>query len=210
MNLTDKGRNLLKEFEGFRSAPYRDVKGVPTIGYGATHYANGEPVTMNDPDITLAQANELLKRMIPQYESIIDRLVTVPLNQNQYDALVLFVYNIGEPQFGKSTLLRLLNAGDYDGAAKQFSRWKYSGGKVFKGLVTRRAKEKALFLMKEDEKMLSGYKTYIGVAISILGSLSSLLGWDLGDLAGLQDQLIAIVGGLIAIYGRYVAKPKDA
>jgi len=111
---------------------------------------DGRPVkySREAPDvITIVEAEDLLKHEVNEScESTIERLVKVPLQQNQYDALVSFIYNVGASAFGDSTLLRMLNLGDYQGAADQLLRWNIGGGRVLLGLLRRREDERALFL----------------------------------------------------------------
>lgn len=143
MKTSPKGIALIKSAEGLRLKAYPDpgTGGLPwTIGYGST-----SGVTRNMA-ITEAQAEQMLGADLVRFERIVERLVRVPLNQGQFDALVSFTYNVGEGNFTKSTLLRQLNAGDTAGAAEQFSRWVHAGGKVLPGLVKRRAAERAMFL----------------------------------------------------------------
>lgn len=97
--------------------------------------------------ITQQEADRLLKNDLIIHCNNVEKLVTVPLTQNQFDALVSFEYNIGYNAFKTSTLLKLLNQKKYKEAAEQFAKWKYAGGKVLVGLVRRREKEKAMFLM---------------------------------------------------------------
>ena len=143
MKISPKGIALIKSSEGLRLKAYPDpgTGGVPwTIGYGST-----SGVTRNMV-ITEAQAEQMLAEDLMRFERIVERLVRVPVNQGQFDALVSFTYNVGEGNFTNSTLLRKLNTGDTAGAAEQFSRWVHAGGKALPGLVTRRAAERALFL----------------------------------------------------------------
>ncbi|MEW3423807.1 lysozyme, partial [Pseudomonas aeruginosa] len=95
---------------------------------------------------TVEQAERMLANDIQRFEPELDKLVKVPLNQSQWDALMSFVYNLGAANLASSTLLKLLNKGDYRGAADQFPRWVNAGGKRLEGLVKRRAAERALFL----------------------------------------------------------------
>ncbi|ECL4666167.1 lysozyme, partial [Salmonella enterica] len=137
-----------KTFEGCRLKAYPDPKtgGAPwTIGYGWTGKVDGKPVT---PDTVIAQetADRLLKTGLVSYERDVSRLVKVKLTQGQFDALVSFVYNLGARAFSGSTLLRKLNAGDYDGAAGEFMRWVSPGTEVEAGLRRRRQAERDLFL----------------------------------------------------------------
>ena len=96
--------------------------------------------------ITEEQAEALLRKDIAWVEDAINTKVVVHLNQNQYDALASLIYNIGAGAFSKSTLLKMLNAGDYKGAAEQFLRWNRQKGKVLNGLTRRRQEERELFL----------------------------------------------------------------
>lgn len=133
--------DLIKESEGLRLKAYLPTPNdVWTIGYGHTKTAK--------PGMKITQrgAEELLKHDLAWVEAALARYVKVPLNQNQYDALASFVYNLGATNFKNSTLLKKLNAGDYRGAADQLPRWNKQKGKVLRGLTIRRAKERDLFL----------------------------------------------------------------
>ena len=136
---------LVRESEGFESAPYLCPAGVPTIGYGSTRYADGRPVRLSDRAISQLQADEIMRVTLREYEAAVRRYVAVPLTQNQFDALVDFAYNAGPQNLRTSTLLKLLNAGDYAGAAAQFDRWVFGAGKKLPGLVKRRKLERRLF-----------------------------------------------------------------
>ena len=138
--------NIIKKFEGLSLKPYLDVVNVPTIGYGSTHYENGIAVTLKDPSIIKDRAISLMINTLANYVSAVNRMVHVPLNQNQFDALIDFAYNAGIGALQTSTLLRLLNAHDYNGASMEFGKWVHADGKVFQGLVTRRELERKLFL----------------------------------------------------------------
>lgn len=140
MRTSEKGVSLIKSFEGLRLKSYQDPVGVWTIGYGATRGVTAGMSVSNE------QAEGMLQNDINRFEPELDRLVKVPLNQGQWDALMSFVYNLGAANLGSSTLLKLLNAGDYAGAADQFLRWNKAGGQVLAGLTKRRAAERALFL----------------------------------------------------------------
>lgn len=137
--------NIIKESEGFKSDPYLCPAGIPTIGYGSTLYENGSHVKLTDDPITEERAVNIMFNQLTGYENAVNRYVKVPLNQNQFDALVDFAYNAGVVNLQSSTLLKKLNAGDYAGAAKEFDKWVYGGGKKLGGLVRRRAKERTLF-----------------------------------------------------------------
>lgn len=118
METSDQGLKLLKGREGCVLKPYRDSVGVWTDGVGNTH-----GVIPNGPPITQEKADEDLRRNLAWVEGAINSKVTVPLKQYQYDALGSFIFNIGGGAFGSSTLLRVLNQGDYEEAARQFDRW---------------------------------------------------------------------------------------
>lgn len=139
------GVDLICSFEGKRLTAYDDGVGVWTIGFGTTVYPNGIRVKKGDI-CTEAQAKAYMTYDLKKFESAVNNAVTVPLNQNQFDALVSLVYNIGTNAFKNSTLVKKLNAGDYRGAADQFDVWVNAGGKRMQGLVNRRAKEKEVFL----------------------------------------------------------------
>ena len=149
MKTNQAGVDLIKHFEGFVSRWYSDPVGVKTCCYGHTDSA-GDPkyvVTFNKT-FTKAEGEEILKRDLGQYESAVSNAVKVPLNDNQFAALVSFTYNLGAGNLRSSTLLRKLNAGDYKGAADQFLVWNKAGGKVLQGLVKRREAERDLFLSR--------------------------------------------------------------
>jgi len=138
--------DIIEKSEGLRLNPYLCPAGVPTIGYGSTHYANGIAVTLHDSSITKDQAISLMLDTLINYVSAVNRFVHVPLNQNQFDALVDFSYNAGIGALQTSTLLKLLNAHDYNGASNEFGKWVHADGKVLNGLVVRRELERKLFL----------------------------------------------------------------
>ena len=139
--------DIIKQFEGFRAKPYLCPAGVPTIGYGSTRYANNQPVKLTDAPISEEQASNIMKATLEkEYAPAVNRYVQVVINQNQYDALVDFAYNLGINALKTSTLLKKVNKGDMAGAANEFDKWVFSDGKKLDGLVKRRAKEKELFL----------------------------------------------------------------
>lgn len=145
MIIGTKGIALIKQFEGCVLHVYKDVAGLNTIGYG--HLIKpGERFTT----ITQAQAEALLHTDVRPFETCVGSLVKVPLNQNQFDALVCFAYNVGCGNLASSTLLKFLNAGDMKSAAEQFLVWNKArvNGKLTPvvGLTNRRVAEKALFL----------------------------------------------------------------
>jgi lysozyme len=135
------GLALTKQFEGCKLTAYQDSVGVWTIGYGHTG-------TFADPGKTITQAfaDQLLLADIAKFEAGVLKLVRAAINQNQFDALVDFSFNLGLGNLGSSTLLKKLNAGDIKGAAEEFLRWDKAGGKVLAGLTRRRKAERELFL----------------------------------------------------------------
>ena len=145
MLVSNKGVDLICEFEGKRLVAYDDGVGVWTIGFGTIKYPNGVRVKKGDT-CTLDQAKEYMRHDLIEFEHTVNSSVKVPLNQNQFDALVSLAYNIGSSAFKSSTLVKKLNTGDYQGAADQFNVWVNAGGKRMQGLVNRRDREKLLFL----------------------------------------------------------------
>lgn len=141
MKTSQKGIDLIKVSEGLELKAYKDSVGVVTIGYGST----GTHVSMGQI-ITAHQAEDLLRKDISRFEEGVTKLVKVTLNQNQFDALVSFSFNLGLGNLSSSTLLKKLNASDYKGASLEFERWNRAGGKVLNGLTRRRLAEKELFL----------------------------------------------------------------
>lgn len=154
MKTSPEGIKRLLTHEGWSAKPYLDSGGLPTIGYGFTYYEDGRKVMMNDPLMTKERGEQLFAFLLQKYEKGVNDLVKVPLNQNQFDALVSFAYNVGldidddaiAEGLGDSTLLKLLNKGDYAGAANEFPKWCKDNGKVVAGLVRRRKEEQELFL----------------------------------------------------------------
>ena len=146
MQASQKGLDLIKRFEGFRSKPYLCPAGVPTIGYGSTYYQNGVKVKLTDPAISEEGAEQLLKVNLVHYERGVDSMTKDHINQNQFDALVSFAYNVGLVNYKNSTLLKRVNADPNDpDIEKQFMRWVRAGGKVIKGLIVRLNAEAALY-----------------------------------------------------------------
>lgn len=141
LSLSVSGLSLIQKHEGLSFGVYLDPVGLPTVCWGhmdmrlkvGTQYSR-------------ASCEAFLKEDSQTAQEAIRDLVKVPLTQNQFDALVSLVFNIGRPAFSRSTLLRKLNQEDYLGAAKEFPRWVFAGGKKLPGLLTRRTDEMELFL----------------------------------------------------------------
>lgn len=139
MQISNKGLDLIKFYEGLELEAYKCAAGVLTIGYGWTH-----DVKEGDT-ITEERAEELLREGIVQYENAVDDLVNVPLEQHQFDALVSWVYNLGKANLAASTLLKKVNAQEFDEVPEQIKRWNKAGGKVLEGLIKRRESEAHLW-----------------------------------------------------------------
>lgn len=142
--ISNNGIAFLKKQEGERLTGYPDSRGIPTIGVGHTGTVNGHPVSIG-MKISAELSSQLLKEDLIWVEDTIKKSVRVPLTQNQYDALCSFIFNTGAGAFKKSTLLKLLNAGNYCGAADEFLKWKKAGNDP-DILLPRRLRERALFL----------------------------------------------------------------
>ncbi len=141
LRISDAGLTLIEQFEGFEPDWYLDPVGVPTIAFGWTG-ALPDGLT---PPLTRGQGRQLLRQTVGRYGDAVREAIDVPLQQGQYDALVSFTYNLGGGALRQSTLRTKLNAGDPAGAAAEFDRWVRAGGRVYQGLVRRRAAERALF-----------------------------------------------------------------
>lgn len=139
MNISQNGIDLIKHFEGCELEAYKCPAGVWTIAYG--HTKGIQPGMV----ITEETANDMLVEELEEYENYINSMVKCPLSQNQFDALVSWVYNLGPANLQASTLLKVLNAGDYAGVPAQIMRWNKAGGKVLEGLTRRRQAEADLF-----------------------------------------------------------------
>ena len=140
MKVSEAGLALIKEFESCKLTAYKDGGGVWTIGWGHTRGVK-EGMTC-----TQAQADAWLREDVADAEEDVNLYVRGSLKQGQFDALVSFTFNLGGPQLRKSTLLRLLNAGQFKAAAKEFPKWKYDNGKEVAGLLRRRQAEMKMFV----------------------------------------------------------------
>jgi len=151
MKTSKKGLDLIKRFEGWSSTPYLDPVGIPTIGYGFTYYLpSRQKVTMKDKPLTLAQGDEMLRQVLVTYENDVNRLVKAKLNQNQFDALVSFTYNLGGSNLASSTLLKKININSCDSSiGQEFVKWVYAGGKKYDGLIRRRKEEAKLYFRND-------------------------------------------------------------
>jgi lysozyme len=143
MRLSRKGAKFVQSFEGYFPKAYLDPIGVLTIGWGHTNHH--EPKFSAGEVWSREKCEEVFRKDMRIFEDAVIRNVRVPLTQGQFDALVSFTYNCGEGNLRKSSLLRRLNAGDYEGAAAQFAYWNKAGGRVLPGLTRRRTAEALMF-----------------------------------------------------------------
>ena len=147
MKTSQVGIDLIKKYEGCKLTAYKCPAGKWTIGYGHTKTAK------KGQKISRERAEELLKEDLKNYEKAVNKHVSAPLTQNQFDALVSFTYNCGTGALRTSTLLKNLNAKNYKGASAEFTRWNKSNGRVLKGLTQRRKAEQTLFNKKAEQKV---------------------------------------------------------
>lgn len=140
MKINCAGLDLIKSFESCRLTAYQDTGGIWTIGYGHTGLdAHAGAV------IDQATADILLSKDLERIEGGVERRLKVKVNEDQFSALIAFAFNVGLGNFGTSTLLKMVNSGDFTGAAGQFEKWNKVNGKVLAGLTRRRKAERALF-----------------------------------------------------------------
>jgi GH24 family phage-related lysozyme (muramidase) len=145
MKTSKNGIALIKKFEGCRLKSYQDQVGVWTIGYGITSSVGYGPI-LAGMTITQETADKWLMEGLASYEAAVNKALTRPANQNQFDALASLCWNIGKGGLTRSSVVSLHNAGDYHAAADAFLMWVKAGGKVNKGLTNRRQAERALYL----------------------------------------------------------------
>ena len=136
--------DLIINFEGLRLEPYIDAAGFWTVGYGHLLKEKCKP-------ITVMEAEDLLLKDVKYASMVVNKYVSVPLRQHEFDALVSFIFNVGEGRFRSSTLRRKLNRGEFFEVPKEFRRWVYAGGRILRGLVTRRELEAQLFYLGDIE-----------------------------------------------------------
>lgn len=226
------GIDLIAQFEGVHDGnkatpilePQQDPVGNWTLGYGSIYDKNGDRVTKNTPAITVAEAKALLARDIGIAENAVEKYITVPLTQSQFDALVSFTFNVGSGNLQK--LAPTINAGKLTRAEFiQWSKAKNAQGVyiTLPGLVTRRNKEADLYGlpqlkeepkkdMQEIIKTFDGKKTYIGIAVMAITALLQYAGYKdiiaTSDLEQLVINIANVAGTLLALYGRYKASKK--
>ena len=143
MKISQEGLSLIKKFEGCELEAYKCAAGVWTIGFGSI-----KGVKQGDT-ITQEEADNLLLHEMDEYEGYVNHMVKVDIKQNEFDALVAWVFNLGPSNFSSSTLLQKINIKDWDDVPNQIKRWNKAGGKVLQGLIRRREAEALLFEGKE-------------------------------------------------------------
>ncbi len=154
MKLSKEGYDLIAKFEGLSLKPYLCSAKVPTIGFGSTFYEDGTKVTMLDKPITKTRALDMLKVITDKFAKDVDKLVISDVNQNQFNALVSFAYNVGSDidtdtiaeGLGDSTLLKKVNKNPDDPSIRnEFLKWNKAGGKIITGLTRRRNEEASIY-----------------------------------------------------------------
>jgi lysozyme len=146
LHLSQKGLDLIKQFEGLKLKPYLCPANIATVGFGNTYYPDGTKVKLTDPAITAQKAEELLKFLVQSYEKGVDSFCRDDINQNQFDALTSFAYNVGVGNLQKSTLIKKVNLNPNDPAIRlEFMKWNKGAGKVLAGLTRRRQAEADLY-----------------------------------------------------------------
>lgn len=146
MKLSSKGLEVIKRYETFVACPYLDAANIPTIGYGNTFYEDGTKVTMNDNEISERSASVLLNNIVVQFEVAVNKLVKRTLTQNQFDALVIFTYNVGAYALKQSTLLKRVNEDPKHATIpNEFTKWTKSAGRRLRGLAKRRTEEAFIY-----------------------------------------------------------------
>jgi len=139
MKISEDGLELIKKFEGCETTAYQDSVGVWTIGFGHTKgVEEGQTCSIEDAESMLADEMD-------EYEGYINNMVKVDLQQHEFDALVAWVYNLGPTNLGESTMLKVLNGGQFDRVPEEMNRWTRAGGKILEGLVRRRQAESLMF-----------------------------------------------------------------
>ena len=139
MQISTEGISLIKKFEGCELESYKCAAGVWTIGFGSTHNIE------EGMNISKDRAEELLLEDIAEFEESVLESVDMPMSQHQFDALVSWTFNLGPSNLKASTMLKVLNSGNYEDVPEQIKRWNKAGGKVLDGLIRRREAEALLF-----------------------------------------------------------------
>lgn len=220
--VNDKGIRMVKQWESLRLTAYLDKKknGVWTIGYG--HTKTAKP----GMKITAEEAEKLLQSDLYDARSTVDRLVQVPLSDNQFAALVSLVFNIGEPQFKRSTLLKRLNKGDYSAVPYELMKWVYDDGVRVQGLANRRAAEAGLwakgefvsssYVPTEGKPVKERPMAVLGNMMAASGVAASSFAEKLQEFTGLSENILywalglTILGIFLSVIASYLTAVKDS
>jgi len=224
MQITSEGLALIKRFEGFRAAAYRDAAGVWTIGYGHTSMA-GAPMVHANLKITRGEAATILKRDVEAFAEGVRGLVNATLSDAQFSALVSFAYNVGLGNFRSSSVLKAVNARDFDAVPRRLALWVKAGGRVLPGLVKRRAAEAELFAKaasgthleragaivapvkgKATYRSTTNWATAISAAAGIATSLAAAFQDDADVIGGREFAFMAIL--VIALAALWVIRER--
>lgn len=214
-HINDIGLQLIEQWEGLFLSAYHgaaDRPGLLTIGFGHTDAA-GPPRVSSGMTITKKQADDILRSDFGQVEGAIERLVKVPLTDNQFAALVAFTFNVGQAALANSTLLKKLNTGDYDSVPTELMKWTKANGKRVQGLANRRAAEAGLWVKgapiasqyvepdENKETILSSLAKpeTIGTAIASSGGIATALG-GVGGPVGYAIAAVIILGAGVAAF----------
>lgn len=202
-HISDEGLSKIKQYEGKRLKAYKDVGGVWTIGYGNIRHAKP------NMEISDQQADAFLREDIATFEQAVERLVKVPLNDNQFAALVSFSFNVGAGALEKSTLLKKLNAGDYECVPNELLKWNKVQGKAITGLTNRRNAEGGLwvkgqpvssqYVEPETPKGSVPVQQKIGFALTSVGTVVSTAAEQLAPVSDTNSTLKGLFVGLIVI-----------
>lgn len=212
--INEEGRSLIKRWESLKLRSYQDTGGVWTIGYGHTRNVRAGQT------ITVDQAETFLSSDLQEAERTVENLVTVSLTDNQFAALVSFVYNIGGTQFKNSTLLKRLNKGDYAAVPYELSKWVFDNGKRIQGLANRRAVEAGLWakgnFVSSRTVPTEGKPVKKPDAVSTVGQTMSAGGAALLPVAATNEKIAIGVAVLIALgvvvtaLGMYLQSRKES
>lgn len=208
-HVNEEGLELIKRWEGLNLTAYGDICGKITIGYGHTNDSGNPPKVFEGLTITKADAEKILRRDLRACEEYVDKIVKVPLTDNQFSSLVSFCYNVGSKNLQNSTLLKKLNSGHTEAVPRELMKWTKSGGRIVKGLANRRAAEAGLWVKGDhvasnyhpiDRKMLdvSLYTQASAPVVSALSGLGSLASNSVPIQCGLA--FIMVTAAIVGVY----------
>ena len=209
MRMTPEGLDLIKRFEGFRASAYRDAVGVLTIGYGHTSMA-GAPIVRVSDVITEAEGAGILARDVEAVAAGVAKVLRREISPAQFSALLSFAYNVGLGNFGKSSVLKAVNAGDFEAVPRRLQLWVKAGGRVLPGLVKRRAAEAILFASGGDGTAqgpvaaITGKPAYesttnLAAMVSALAGIAVTIATALRDVSGIVDIPAPVLSALLVI-----------